>query len=455
MKRNLLVILACVLIALCVISCDDPKHEHSYGTEWKYNDTTHWHECSCGAKSEEAKHTLEWTESKDGSKDYQKCEVCGYKTEEVAHTYGDWEKADDSHVKRTCDKCKHVDTADGVAVATKDAFNSALTNATEGKEVKIVLTDNIALENNTVDTDDIKIEKKKIEIDFNGKTLTIGRRFRVKDSTLVLSGKGTLKVTNDNSAIWVYGSTTDSDDKKEFTVLTVGEITIEGNGGISTVSLSDDSGYNAVKGNCYGVVVNLNGTTFNTKFRALYANGMIENTTGNVPVFNLENVKITQDATGVTVSKDSDPVGIYAAGYAKWNIENTTIESQYSAIEIRAGELNIKSGTFKSSATEFKVEANGNGSTSEGAAIAVAQHTTGLPIKVEISGGEFSGFHAMTVMNPQSNNAESCKEVSVEVTGGKFTATDTTVVNVADSFKLSDNAKYNPASFKVTAKTTT
>ncbi len=450
MKRNLLVILACVLIALCVISCDDPKHEHAYGTEWKYDNNTHWHECSCGEKSEEAKHTLKWTASEDGSKDYQKCEVCEYKTKETEHIYGVWVKSSETQVERKCNKCGHVEKADGIAVATKDAFTSAYTAATESEGVKIVLTDNIDLENDN----SIDIEKKKIEIDFNGKTLTIKKRIRVKGATLVLSGTGTLKVTNDNSAIWVYGSTTDSTEKKEFTVLTVGEITIEGNGGISTVSLSNDDEYTAKTGNCYGVVVNLNGTTFNTKFRALYANGLITCTEGNVPVFNLENVKITQDATGVTVNKDSDPVGIYAAGYAKWNIENSTIESQYSAIEIRAGELNITSGTFKSSATEFKDEANGNGSTSAGTAIAVAQHTTNLPIKVVISGGEFSGFHAMTVMNPQSNDAESCKKVSVEVTGGKFTATDTTVVKVADSFKLSDNAKYNPASFKVTAKDT-
>ncbi len=453
MKKNLLVIVACVLVALCVISCDDPKHEHSYGTEWKYDNNTHWHECSCGAKSEEAKHTLEWTESEDGTKHYQKCEVCEYKTEEVAHTYGDWGKADDTHVKRTCDKCGHVEIADGVAVATKEAFTSALTAATEEKNVKIVLTDNIDLANDNP----LDIEKKKIEIDFNGKTLTVKKRIRVKGSTLVLSGKGTLKTAStdgDNSVIWIYGTT---ENKANYTVLNVGEITIEGDRGISTVSLSSDTGYTAAQGNCYGVVVNLDGTTINTKFSGLFANGHIISKEGNVPVFNIKNVKIKQDNNGVAADVEDGPTAIYASGYAKWNIENTTIESEYSAIEIRSGELNIKSGTFKSSASTFEVKYNGIGSTSKGAAVAVVQHTTKLPIKVEISGGEFSGFHAMAVQNPQDNDSSNI--VTVNVTGGKFTALGTSegktveVVNVDKYFEISKNAKYNPASFKVTAKT--
>lgn len=33
------------------------KLDHSYGTDWKYDTTNHWHECSCGAKSDEAAHT--------------------------------------------------------------------------------------------------------------------------------------------------------------------------------------------------------------------------------------------------------------------------------------------------------------------------------------------------------------------------------------------------------------
>ncbi len=58
-------------------------HTHNYGTEWKYNETSHWNECDCGEKANEASHTYEWVIDKEatateaGSK-HEKCTVCGY-----------------------------------------------------------------------------------------------------------------------------------------------------------------------------------------------------------------------------------------------------------------------------------------------------------------------------------------------------------------------------------------
>ena len=58
------------------------SHTHTYGTEWKSDAYKHWHECSCGAKSEEAAHTAgEWitdtaaTATTDGTK-HKECTVC-------------------------------------------------------------------------------------------------------------------------------------------------------------------------------------------------------------------------------------------------------------------------------------------------------------------------------------------------------------------------------------------
>lgn len=59
-----------------------PSHTHSYGTEWKYDDTDHWHECECGDKANiEAHSASEWivdtaaTETADGTK-HKECTVC-------------------------------------------------------------------------------------------------------------------------------------------------------------------------------------------------------------------------------------------------------------------------------------------------------------------------------------------------------------------------------------------
>ena len=64
------------------------EHTHSYGSDWKSNADKHWHECSCGAKSEEAAHSFKWVVDKEatttekGSK-HEECEVCGCKKSAV------------------------------------------------------------------------------------------------------------------------------------------------------------------------------------------------------------------------------------------------------------------------------------------------------------------------------------------------------------------------------------
>ena len=59
-------------------------HTHKYGTEWKYDETNHWHECKCGNKADITAHTFkqiidkEATATEKGSK-HEECTVCGYK----------------------------------------------------------------------------------------------------------------------------------------------------------------------------------------------------------------------------------------------------------------------------------------------------------------------------------------------------------------------------------------
>lgn len=63
------------------------KHEAVNG-KWVSDDNTHWHECTCGDKIDEAKHDFKWvvdkapTATEVGSK-HQECKVCGHKLPEV------------------------------------------------------------------------------------------------------------------------------------------------------------------------------------------------------------------------------------------------------------------------------------------------------------------------------------------------------------------------------------
>jgi hypothetical protein len=74
------------------------EHTHSYGTAWKYDSTNHWHECSCGEKSDISQHisnggviTVPPTATTAGVRVYS-CYICGYafRTETIPATGYDY-----------------------------------------------------------------------------------------------------------------------------------------------------------------------------------------------------------------------------------------------------------------------------------------------------------------------------------------------------------------------------
>lgn len=75
-------------------------HTHKYGTEWKYDETNHWHECECGNKADITAHNFKWiiekeaTATEKGSK-HEECTVCGYKKAAVDIPVTDFEKSSD------------------------------------------------------------------------------------------------------------------------------------------------------------------------------------------------------------------------------------------------------------------------------------------------------------------------------------------------------------------------
>ena len=102
-----------------------PSHTHSYGTEWKYDDTDHWHECECGDKANIAAHSAsEWivdtaaTENADGAK-HKECTVCKKVLETApipatgsthTHSYGTEWKYDGTNHWHECECGDKVDT---------------------------------------------------------------------------------------------------------------------------------------------------------------------------------------------------------------------------------------------------------------------------------------------------------------------------------------------------------
>ena len=123
------------------------SHTHTYGTEWKSDAYKHWHECSCGAKSEEAAHTAgEWiidtpaTATTSGSK-HKECTVCGYTmaTETIpatgggehTHSYGsEWKYNADNHWH----ECSCGDKADKAAHDFKWVVDKEATATKKGSK---------------------------------------------------------------------------------------------------------------------------------------------------------------------------------------------------------------------------------------------------------------------------------------------------------------------------------
>ena len=103
-----------------------PSHTHSYGTDWKYDDTNHWHECECGDKADIAAHSAsEWivdtaaTETADGAK-HKECTVCKKVLETApipatgsnhTHSYGTEWKYDGTNHWHECECDDKADTA--------------------------------------------------------------------------------------------------------------------------------------------------------------------------------------------------------------------------------------------------------------------------------------------------------------------------------------------------------
>lgn len=119
-------------------------HTHNYGTEWKYDETNHWHECECGNKADITAHTFkqiidkEATATEKGSK-HEECTVCGYKKAAVDipkidshnHNYGtEWKYDETNHWH----ECEDGEKADITAHTFKQIIDKEATTAEKGSK---------------------------------------------------------------------------------------------------------------------------------------------------------------------------------------------------------------------------------------------------------------------------------------------------------------------------------
>lgn len=242
----------------------------------------------------------------------------------------------------------------------------------------ITLTEDVALSQAASITENTVIDLAGHTLSRNG-----GMLLDIYGNVTIKNGNIAMTNANEASAIWLNKTA---------------KLTIESDAIVSVPTSNFAIAFNS---DCTAAELTVKGTLKGGN--GLTVNGTIANP-GN---------KVTVD--GATI--ESDGHGIYQAGVSDIVVKNANITGS-TAIEVRAGSMTIESGTFTATAAEYSCNPNGNGTTTEGAALAIAQHTTKKDISVTVNGGTFKGIKALNESNPQNNDP--APQVDLKVVGGTF-----------------------------------
>lgn len=230
-------------------------------------------------------------------------------------------------------------------------------------------------------------------LNLGGKTIRFGSQALDVYGNLTLSN-GNVCVDNSNpekpiAAIWVNKSA---------------HLVVENDATITATGNSFGIGYWS---DCDSAEVTVKGTVKGAN--GITMNGIIGAETSN---------KLVLD--GATIKVDGH--AIYQAGGAdtSFTLNNSSITGGSTGIEVRAGNLSVNNCTI-TGGDIFRVLPNGNGTTTDGAGIAIAQHTTKQPINVVVNGGTISGKYALYESNPQNNDADAISQIKLSIAGGTFT----------------------------------
>ncbi len=213
-------------------------------------------------------------------------------------------------------------------------------------------------------------------------------------------------------------------DKVDYSTVSVGkDITLEGWSGIFIDHNNQKS---------YGVLVNMNGKInavddeTGDSGAGIYINGNIQDE-HNSPKINLS------DTTNIK----STGTGIYAAGYATYNINGAHIEGNESGLGIKSGIFNIKDATIIGTGPDnTPTTGNNNGINSSGAAIQIESNNSYQGnIELNIDSGTFISKKSNVIYEYTVNNSET-QVKDINISDGTFTSqSGKAVFSVSNSFK--------------------
>lgn len=231
-------------------------------------------------------------------------------------------------------------------VSTEEGLNAAFEN---GGSIK--LTADIVLTKSLSST-------KDVTLDLAGKSITPSSSFNT-DALIVAKYGATLTINNSEGN---------------------GSLNANGNAKVYAAVKLTEKGDVAEEGQVAKLVVN--GGTLTGTYYGISGNGDRPGT----------EVEING---GTITSTADDGLGIYHPQDGTITIINGTITGAMSAIEMRAGTLNIKGGNFTATSSEFSSKSNGSGNTISGAAVAVSKYNAKSDLTVTIDAGTFNGIYAL------------------------------------------------------------
>ena len=273
----------------------------------------------------------------------------------------------------------------------------------------------------------------------------------VLSKTLTLDLNGHKVTIDDNIASYAGGLITIGGNGN----LTVEDSSIEQSG---TFEIDDNNGTPKLYA-VFGIIpldgqkasLTINGGSFTAPYYAIAGHGEITAPDSTMITIN----------DGYFASTMNDGLALYHPQNGTLIVNGGEFIGSETAIEMRTGKLTINDGKFTATLVPAGSKPNPSGSSTQGAAIGIAQHTTKLPINVTIKGGEFYGCAAVYESNPHLNDAEAIATVNISITGGNFNATyngknaiyseDVKNFITGGTFNTEPNAEYIAEGYEVVA----
>ena len=275
----------------------------------------------------------------------------------------------------------------------------------------------------------IDIKDRELTIDLNGHDITAPARaldaIVIKSGTVTFTGTGRIisQTTNGVPAILtVYGS--DDPAAENYTVVNIGPDVV-----LTQKDASEDSAIQnyaiavmqTSNNHAYGVVVNHSGQISNT-MSGIYVHGTIKDLAGNFPVININDNAVI----------DTRVTGLYAAGYAKWNLGAANLNGG-TGLSIKSGDFTLTNTSVTADGEDANPKPEGSGIYAIGAAIQIEQNKGYAGnINLTINSGNYSSLNNSALLVYTDGTADSLSKLqAVAINGGSFAAqTDRPVIQV-------------------------